>query len=788
MRVLDRGLGPLVVLSSVGASVAVAQAPPRPAEWIVEQQHRERWMHRGQQARLSPFAIHQRMLYVDSIRARDGGRRFFITSARTAFGRDSAMIVTDSLGRISSYVAAMAPYRNDAVRWPGDSARMARFRRFRNPGFLELIEARMWDLVPTFPARPNAGVRWTDTIAREALDGLHRQEMTGHNTSWVVRDTIIDGRRLWFVRDSASLRYTERYPEPERTLGTDAEVTRVVSGVERGMRLFDPVIGLDRWRHDTAVMRGEAVLRYADGREFRTPASYERTRYWVLRDSNQHAARVAELNAEMRRSSGGMVRTPTSVQRRVMEGDAAVRDSLTQAWQRSADPNDAEDTFRTLNLWSGRDSLFARRLDSMRMATGDSVFLYRRLANRAYSGRTPADSADVARMIGFMEHPEIAWSFNMSRDWLYENLVQALTTHPPAVARDDERVGCTPAACRLLGEQWRSAKEPRTRDVGLVALYVVDPARWADTVLSLASPGRPLLESAVHLARGVASTAPTSAKRVMPPRASDTTAWIEWMVGLDSAYAEAQRATARRLGRPETERRLQFSPDHSVAIRMHMKQTGRNIVGELRSGYASARSERERFIYGTMLRGLGEMQLTPEQIAQDFRSGIPERVALAREALVMLLGREARVIDTAIARPIMDRMIAVIVESWPLWPPGTVDMGPGSAGRPELHARRGRVRLSAENLPADLLAKWGTKVEIVTPANRGQIDPREATVIYTVSRVTGVGPFLKIEMRADEQLERPADHTPAHYASATTYYLMNRDGEWVLVAASGWVT
>lgn len=790
MKVFQLSICALALASFGLAGIAAAQQPaPTSGGWVMERQLRQRWLHGRQAERFTAFRSHRRALRIDSIRSDSVGRRFFITTDRSAFGKDSTVIIADVLGHIVSYRAAQAPYRSQGAQHPGDSARMARFRRFTGSDHLDLVGTRAWDVVVTFPSVPARAAEWTDTIARDVVDDGYRQTLYGRRTSRILRDTIVDGRRLWIVHDSAELRYTEQFPDVERTLPAGVVISRNVSGIERGTHLFDPALGLYRSRDDTAELRGEALLRYPDGRSYRTPATYQRSRHWTLYDSAQYAARVLALNAESRRTSGGMVRVPTTLQRRLIGSDTAVRDSLVHALQRSTDASETEDVFRLLSAWPRRDTLFAQFLDSVRIQAGDSAFLYRQLASAAFTTRGPPDSGDVARMIAFMEDPGIAWGFNLSRDWLYENLVQALTTWPPAAPPQEDRVACTPAACRLLGYQWRSAKEPRTRDVGLVALYAADPAQWADTVLKYSSPDRPLLTSAAGLARGVGANWPAASKRAMIDPNSDWRDWLEWMNGADTTYARVFAANAERYGWPrDTVTAPRFEESHRVAILMQAKQTGRDIVAELRRGYAQSQSDRERLVFGTMLRGLGELRMSAEEIAAEFRSGVPERARLARGALMELFAREARPIDIAVARPITDRLIAVIVDSWPLWPPGAPDMGPGSAGRPELHARRGRVRLSSENLPPDLAEKWAKKIEILTSADLRQLDPREATVVYTVSQVKGVGPFVRIEMQAAEQLERPADYAPAHYASATTYYLMERDGEWVLVAAEGWVT
>ena len=41
---------------------------------------------------------------------------------------------------------------------------------------------------------------------------------------------------------------------------------------------------------------------------------------------------------------------------------------------------------------------------------------------------------------------------------------------------------------------------------------------------------------------------------------------------------------------------------------------------------------------------------------------------------------------------------------------------------------------------------------------------------------------------ASERVERDPDAAPRHYASMTRYYLMELDGEWVIVSVEAWVT
>jgi hypothetical protein len=772
------------------------QVIQRPAaQWFMELQTSDRWMHGRQQARFSPFARSQTWLLVDSIRGDPERRRIHLTLGRFASGRDSAVIEHDLNGRILRLTFGMAPYGGARSVWPGDSTRTVEFRRVNSEGEFSLPESRVWDFVPTSPRGPlSVGTRWSDTIARKATDGPYEQLLTGQRSSRIVGDTMANGRRIWIVRDSARVRYEERYLVRERTLDTMAQVSRTAEGYIRGMHWYDADLRLFRRREDTTTLAGEAVLRYPDGRTFRTPARYERTRRWVLYDSVQYAARRADMRAALDRQMGGMVFVPENeLQRRLSQGDTTLRDSLVRAWQKMPDAQEASRVFSVLSMWGGgggRDRRFRARLDSLRIASGDTAFLYRWLADRAYTRSPPTDTADVRAMIPFMEDPAIEWGFNLSRDWLYENLAQGLTYWPraAAVGRDSQVVACAAAACRMLGELRYSAREPRLRDVALVALFSTDPARWADTVLALESE-HPLLRSAAWLARGVGWRAPASAKAPMPAPNSDWRAWLHWMSGYDPKYAAA-RATAAAQNRLQfdTIERPNFGEEHRTAMRMYMLRTGRNVIDELQRGYDAATSDTARLVFGTMLQGMGELTPSEAQIAEAFASGAPQRATLAREALVAQFSRLATPMDTIAAAPLIDRLLSVTINSAPLWRVGAADMRQSDRqGSPTLHARAGRVAFAAANLPSSVRAKWVDRIQIITP-NTLPIDPRDALVIYAVTPVRAWGRFVRVEVSADERLARRPDQAPAHYAAATLYYLMELNGEWVIVAWESWVT
>jgi hypothetical protein len=776
-----------------------AQARPTPAvELAIEQQVRDRWMHGRQRPRFTRFASARTWLLVDSLRAGERGeRRMYVTMGRSAAGRDSAMIVFATDGRVARLDAPLRPPARIPLLLPGDSARFARMRLF-NQGRLTLPESRLWDLIPTFrTTRAKPGAHWTDTVAREAEHEGLRQAVRGVRVSTVVGDTTIGGHRLWVVRDSARVHYEERWLEDERTLDTLVTLTRTGDGVVRGRHLYDPEIGLFLTRDDTTVLSGEAVLRYPDSypdvRSFRTPARYERVRHWDRYDQAGYAARVTELRASADRTSGGMVRIAnTDVERRLAAGDSVARDSVVAEWQRSDDPDRRELAFGLVIRWPSRDSEFRKRLDSMRVAAGDSAYMYMLLAQQAFAAHEPTDTADLRRMFKFMADPGLAFSLDAGRDWLYENLQQALTTRPPAITHDTTRWPCTPTACRMLADQWRSAREPRLRELGLVAHLTLEPGRWADTVLARAQAGTHFLAPAAMLARGVGATWPAASKASLPEPNATWQAWAEWMNGVDPRYAAAlasmQPPGPRREPRPES--RVRFEESHVTAIRFIQARTGRDVIGELRRSFASAPDDSARLVFGAMVQGLGELPLTPDEVAAYFRSGDAARLRIAQTALLGLFRKEAGLADSVTALALLDRLVSLAVEGVPAW--RSLDGTPlGWASRgPELHGapRRDVYFLLGDSMPQALQQRWKGRIGIVSSTEWGSQPPTQPGVLYTLSGVRRVGPFVLVGVSALERAARREGETPRVFAAGVRYFLMERAGEWVVVASDQWVT
>jgi hypothetical protein len=664
---------------------------------------------------------------------------------------------------------------------------------------LNLPASRVWDLVPAFhPPRLATGARWTDSVSFAAESLGNRQRWTGTRTSWLLRDTTVRGVRLWIVRDSAALRYEELALIDERTFGTLVSRTRIGTATIQGRFLYDPGVGLAHVRDDTLQFIGSASLTYPDGASFTTAARDERTRHAVLYDSADYDVRRQALRAERQRAmSGGVVIVANNdIDQRLSKGDTVVRDSLLRAWRRATTPNEREALYQRLTFWNRRDTAFVHQLAEQRIADGDTVFLLRQLATRPYTARWelgPVDTAHMRQLITVMSDPGLLFAFQVDDDPFYEDLTQALTTTPPAATRDTASWPCTPAACRLLAAEWPKAAEPRLRQVALVAHVVLDPRRWADTLVTYAShhATAPLLQAALFLARGVGATWPAASKAPIPAATADWRAWRDWMNGTDTGYARRLAGDSSLPARfKQNEPALRFEQSHGVAIRFAEARTGRDIVAELRRQLATAATDSARVLYEYMLNELGAYQPTAEAVAALLTSGSSARRDLGRREVAALFRDDTPRADSVTTDSLQDALIATALQLGRRWrvldsaPPG----GQRFANPPMREAPSEKTFLLADSLSPALRAKWASRVRIMTLADWNKRGEREGGTLFTLTSVRRVGPFARLGVESAGRIPRNPNQAPWLYYASTTYYLMQLNGEWFVVTTEGWIT
>jgi hypothetical protein len=388
-----------------------------------------------------------------------------------------------------------------------------------------------------------------------------------------------------------------------------------------------------------------------------------------------------------------------------------------------------------------------------------------------------------------MATPELLFAFDAGRDPLFENLHQALLTTPPAVTPDTTRWPCTPAACRLLAEQWSIATEPRLKTLGLIAHFVLDPKAWTDSVLARASPESALLGDALLLARGVGATWPAASKAPIPSPGADWHAWTEWMNGKDPEYTRRQAMLPPLPNLKEPS--IRFEGSHATAIRFTQARTGRDIVGELRRQLAAATSDSALLVYEYMLVQLGEHRPTAASVAAHFRSRSAARIALGEMEVESLFGSTPPRADSATAALLMDRLIAMTVGGEKPWrllrAPGDTAGGQQSV-LPPREVSGERTLLLADSLPPAVRAKWSGRVPIITKEAWNRRSEREGGTLFTLTSVARVGAFARLGIETSGRVERRADQAPWLYYASTTYYVMELDGEWVIVGMSAWIT
>jgi hypothetical protein len=709
-----------------------------PVNHVLEVGTRERWMHSAQRPEFTPFGPMLFALQVDGT-APDpltGHRTLRLSRLDRRTGDTTTFVVGRDGSVISQHTQVGGPIPPPRGMGEGEAVRFAQYRLL-DDGRLVLPATRTWAVVPrVHPQRFAPGQRWTDTIALASEVDGSRQALDGVRTSVLVKDTVVAGRSLWIVRDSARVRYAEREIEFERTLDTTVTVERTATGSLTGRYLYDRVLGMHWSRVDTTVLNGDAVLRYPDGRSFRTAARYERMREMTLREPAAYAARREEIRRERMRRSTGPVQMPTNeTEERLARGDTTFRDSLLDAWGRENDPDRRHQIYRTLTLWA-RSEVFRAELERRRVAVGDSAFAIERLWTSAYPAQRRIDRALALEMIRVMQDPGISFAANVHRDPLYENLAQTFTTWPRALEPDTATWKCTLDACALFEQQFRTAQEPRLRDVGLTALVTGDPVRWADSLTGTARARSTVLRRVTELANGTMTTFPARAQVTIPSSDADWHAWRDW---------------ARA--------------DFAVPIRFYGRRSGRDLLADIRQRYASAPNDSARLVFGTLLAAFGDIPSVNE-IATQLRSGSAAERQLATAVLPTVFGARAPLADSATAITVIDRVLSDAVRA---------------PGRDSLY-------VLADSVPAALRARWSDRLRFISRAEWQGMSERKAARLLTVSRVERVGVFVRVRAEIAGRLDRAPNESLHLYYSGSTYYMFNDNGAWTTVAMTRWMT
>jgi hypothetical protein len=383
----------------------------------------------------------------------------------------------------------------------------------------------------------------------------------------------------------------------------------------------------------------------------------------------------------------------------------------------------------------------------------------------------------MRRGIALMDNPG-ALLLLQDEDDVFRQLAGALVGHPPAIYADTNLWPCTPRACRLLASQWRTARDPRLRDLGLIAHFVLQPKPWIDSILADTSE---VVERARLLARGVGAFDPLSSQEPIPPASATWQAWVEWMVGQSRTYVDPE--FGNRYAFRMQHRKLRFDQSHAAALRLTALLTGRNIVGELRDMLAQATADSAKFVLEFMLYKLGEHHPTVASVDEHLRSGSRLRLELGIHELPSLFNGSPPLADTATTTLLTGRFMEKMFaneQPWPMLDTAaipfqlSVPKGGGSIYGPMLFL--------ADSVSSSLGARWRERLVSGVAAARIR-DERDLGTLVTVGSMTRVGPFVHfgIEIDYSQSLRIESTVYPEGHHESWRISLMELNGAWVAV-------
>lgn len=797
MRTPSKVLRVQAILHAAVVSAVLAQGTTTPsAKLTVELETRQRWMNARQLPIHTPRVTTTHLISVDSIVTdsaaaarvfwgRVGERRMIADPLRITTRLDGHLAAVDVTPRQSPGLPMMRTAR--------DSARMARFGLVDFTGvYLTLPAARAWDVVPVYRGRRlRAGERWIDTLSYATTVRDMQQSMAGRRTYTIVRDTTIAARHLWIVRDSAAVDLTERYPIDERRLDSLATIERRVRGFVVGQWLYDPEIGLFRVRRDSTALRGEATLTYPDGRVFKSPTRFERVRTWTVYEPDELARREAQLAAQRDSNSFSIVMVPrNTLEQHVRAGNRSTVDSLYAVWRSSNDPDQRDAIKRLLNMWGGRDSTSRARFRAARIAEGDTAYM---LEGRDYDESPRISLRDVQFLLPFMRDPGLAFQHGLSRDIAYERMVETLIRVPPAIEPDTAKWLCEPVACDLLSQQWRTATEPRLKSVGLSVLALVNPRRWRDTFLIHAKAGDNVLQLALPIVDGAVRQGGLSLAarpNPVPPAGASWEAWRDWVRG--PVVSPPPPLPSGRGALPPQPPRWLFSAGNSLHLRFLQVATGRDLVRELSALFVSAPSDSATVMIASILDGLNALPFGSDSIVLFATHANPLFRAFASRLVVgsfpsnesaVRFDRADSATNAVIQRQLLPALVAKR-EPWPSIEERT--LGGGGAGpfrEPPSDAPGARhpVYYNVDSVDTVVRAELAGRLTTMSGSVWSARSSREGGELWSISRVERTGRFARVRVDVSGRIQRAENQGPQAWFSWTTYYLVERDGEWFLL-------
>ncbi len=759
------------------------------AQWpahgtVYERTVRERWLNEHQQPAFTPWAAHKSVIHLDSLQANAAGvTTFMATGDPRQTNRTRARVAFDSAGRVVSLGGSFDSVpRRPGVRLTEDPNQSERFRTGLG-GVTTLPVAIAWDLIPAMhPARLAAGERWTDSVSWSQGYVGESQALHGVRTSDLVRDSVIEGRRYWLVRDTLRGTWTEQVSEYERTLFADVITSRVAHGTVIGQYLVDAATRTLRSRDDTLEFTGTATLRLPDGRTFTAPTTFQQARHLEGFDSTAYAALVIARRAAAPRFS--MFRFPTgSAEEALAAGNAAVRDSLLRLFHQSRDVDARAALTATLSQWRPKNKNYRAYRDTVEagiLRDGDTTSTVKLLLDPAMTRLT---ETRLRLVLPFLRDPGRAFAFGIPAGQFFENVEQRLGEISPALTPDTTAWPCTPEACTMLAHLRTTEKEPRLRKLGLAAAFSLDPRRWVDSVRA---------DSTFTLVRyridGVGATWIASTHPPMPAADADWLAWVAWMNGKPFTADSAART-------PDAPPALRYSDTHQRAVAMIELLTRRDLTSEWQGHLARATNGSERYVFETLLSHRDAWHPDPDSVATWLQTDSKIDRARGQLGASTVMASAHGLPDSATITELIDRMLAHTVDGEAPWPSIATGRGPTPVGNLLDNATRRGAGLAAQTpqtiyvktpvVTEAMRAKWGSRVTWITDSTWALTKERYPAAEITIRGMARVGAFASVG--ADVFSARADDKGINAGQGGNSYLLVLTKEGWKIVGVSTWV-
>lgn len=705
----------------------------RVLEWKVE----DRWIMARQHADFVPLQQNSLVLPFDSVQSTDSLRKFVMG------GKPGLNITVDGRGApVKAVLTARA-----AVPGQVDPMRQTRWRvQFGTQSHTpSVIAAELWRRMP---AQLRRGLRWRDSLrVRDDVGGI-TQEVVLHTSFVAETDSLVDGRRLWLIRDSSAFQFRDSFPDPYHA---GVYSVRRAVGFLRGRGLYDPALGIYVMHDDTTRAAG-TYTRIEEKVVAAAPARYERTRTLRLYTAPEWVRLQAQRRAQQP-DDFRIVDTPRpGLEQRLARGDTAVVDSVFKAWRAARDPQERRSILGLLGRVRSPEML--ERIRSAALADGDTA-----KALEFSLGPRALNEDQVMLIARFVRDPRMAMEHGVDRMNLIDRIYQKLTWGAPAIVTDSARLGCSPATCELLARELADSRAEDARDLALVAQFVINPRAVYPRIVQKynASVTRTsVLQRIYLLAQGVGEESRPNDFPPIPKADSDWRAWWSWLI-----------------------KRLPAGANYPRALLFYTNTHDRDLTSELKREFAKAESDSAKLVFGSVLAMLEPRTFSVAEIEQKFATDNEAMRSLGRQ----MLRASARFERGADAR------------SLELWRIGLRYLGGDSlawttgkqsSARPRPKPSD-RTYVLVDSLPPELRSTLPASIQGVTATEARQKSPYQALSVYTVS-VVRWGNFYRLELRMTGQLAKPEGARPYVYMGGETFLLFWHDGRWDLVAHDSFMT